>query len=242
MPKSNKKTVLTKNKQAKKDIQRSMEISGEVDLVKASPRQSNAKSSNKIKSINDALNQNGIKLTPEQLMALINQVQSNEPIQDQRIDKNKSKKENNDYREQEYTRPVNKSNLKKSQDQDYVNVYRQPQIVVASDEEYDEHKQKSVSNEHLNSNNSNNRVSLIEKKKLKWQQDKDTIEKLNQQEAYDAQKFAYQPQAVQSGLNRTSSLPRTGQTPEPPLGKMTLAEKKRLQWQQERGMLFVLFT
>ena len=132
--------------------------------------------------------------------------------------------------------------MKKSQDQDFINVYRPPQIVVASDDEAEEQKQKPIQNEQLNSNNSNNRVSLIEKKKLKWQQDKDLNVKLNQQEVTDAQKFSYQPPPVQPSLTRTSSLPRTGHTPEPPIGKntMTLAEKKRLQWQQERGMLFYL--
>jgi hypothetical protein len=63
------------------------------------------------------------------------------------------------------------------------------------------------------------------------------LDKLNQQESHDQQLRSLQngPNAV----NRTSLLPRTGHTPEPPTllkNTLTLAEKKRLQWQQEKGI------
>lgn len=52
------------------------------------------------------------------------------------------------------------------------------------------------------------------------------------------QKFNGQLQAkAQINTNRQSVL-RTGQTPEPPVSyknTMSLADKKRLQWQQEKG-------
>ena len=63
------------------------------------------------------------------------------------------------------------------------------------------------------------------------------LDKLNQQESHDQHLRSLQngPNAV----NRTSLLPRTGHTPEPPTilkNTLTLAEKKRLQWQQEKGI------
>lgn len=57
------------------------------------------------------------------------------------------------------------------------------------------------------------------------------LDKLNQQENYDSQKLL--------GTNRGVSMPgnKTPDAPTNPVFKntMTLAEKKRLQWQQERG-------
>jgi hypothetical protein len=70
---------------------------------------------------------------------------------------------------------------------------------------------------------------------------KEMLDKLNQQENHDQQL-----RSLQNGpnsINRTSLLPRTGHTPEPPTllkNTLTLAEKKRLQWQQEKGtFLFI---
>ena len=64
----------------------------------------------------------------------------------------------------------------------------------------------------------------------------ETLDKLNQQENHDQQLRALQN--VQQSMNRSSMLPRSGHTPEPPTmlkNTLTLAEKKRLQWQQDKG-------
>ncbi|CAF0907856.1 unnamed protein product [Brachionus calyciflorus] len=230
-PKTNIKKPNTKNKQAKKDIHRSMDISGEIDMVKPSPRQINVKNTEKIKSITNVLNQNGIKLTPDQLINLISQVQTTDTKREKSISRMDTADRNGDS---DYRFLNNKSNLKKTQDQDFVNVYRPPQIVIAEDDEIEQPKPKPIIQETVNANKSNDRMSLIEKKKLKWQQDKEMVDKLNQQENQDNYKFFTQQPISQNNFARTSSLPRSGLTPEPPIGKISLAEKKRLQWQQEK--------
>ena len=65
---------------------------------------------------------------------------------------------------------------------------------------------------------------------------KEIFDKLSQQESHDQQ--LRNLQNGPNSINRSSLLPRTGHTPEPPTllkHTLTLAEKKRLQWQQEKG-------
>ena len=62
------------------------------------------------------------------------------------------------------------------------------------------------------------------------------IDKLGQQEKYDQEKFR-QAQEKENERNRMQSSMRTGYTPEPGFFKstLTLAERKRMEWQKERG-------
>jgi hypothetical protein len=106
--------------------------------------------------------------------------------------------------------------------------------------------------------------SLMDKKKQKWTSDLETYQKLNQQEEYDQQKYTNAQQfktlnnssssSISSMANRASVMPpfsygnqatsetNHGQTS--PSGTksviMSLGEKKRLQWQLEKGF-FSLF-
>ena len=61
----------------------------------------------------------------------------------------------------------NHSKPRKAYDDDALPQYRQPQIVINNDEE-----EMNLSNLKANSLDNLNKHSLIDKKKLKWQQDK----------------------------------------------------------------------
>lgn len=70
------------------------------------------------------------------------------------------------------------------------------------------------------------------------------LEQLAKQEVYDTEKFRA---ALESSANNNANQGRnrTGMTPEPGFFKstLTLAERKRLEWQQEKGLfLFIHFS
>ena len=165
-------------------------------------------------------------------------------------------------------RRVDRLNIEDNEEEDYVTTIRKPKVVTAydSDEERraDEAKRPIQQQQQLKSNNNNNLEnnggsSLIEKKKLKWQADKQAREQLQQQEVFDRQKFNqskklfnlkiesffFKIYPLTASVNkiqdsRASVIPRTGHTPEPPKTDLSLGQKKRLQWQKEKGNNFAL--
>lgn len=145
-----------------------MHISGEVDLVKPSPRQFDTnKNSNKNTSINSVLNKNGINLTQEQLMSLLSAIQANDATNRPNYDRN----DDDAYYNSHQNGRASNRNYNQNFNDD-ISIYRPPQVVIASEDdeiEFNNHKQKSTSLEQLNANT---KPSLLDKKKLKWQQDK----------------------------------------------------------------------
>ena len=79
-----------------------------------------------------------------------------------------------------------------NEDEEDVTTIRKPKIVTAyeSDEERraDEAK-KPIKQQQMNLNENLGASSLIEKKRLKWQADKQARDQLQQQEIFDRQKF-----------------------------------------------------
>lgn len=63
---------------AKKEIRKSYEVNGEIDMVKPSPRQPGGVEKQQIGNKVSGNNKNEIKLTQDQLIALINAIKANE--------------------------------------------------------------------------------------------------------------------------------------------------------------------
>lgn len=175
-----------------------MEISGEVDMVKPSPRETvvsrnltKTSSLNKINS-NGIVGKNGnINLTQDQLMALLTALNN----------KNGDSKQNGandnlnlnlnlgdgDYKGPSRPQPVPRQS-RPSQYDDEITIYRPPAVIIASDDEYESPTRRSTNNLLTKASSLNNldqivqpssivvensnKTSLMDKKRLKWQQDK----------------------------------------------------------------------
>ena len=142
-----------------------MEISGEIDQVKVSPRQqlklnlSNNKNNNNSQGLSNNMSKNGINITQEQLEAILSQINSGQ------LQLNNSNNNNN------------RRNKSYDSDADDIKLFRQPQVVVNNDDS-DLNTSNNNNNNTINTNRpkqvyetSNKSSSLIDKKKLKWQQD-----------------------------------------------------------------------
>jgi hypothetical protein len=202
------KKLNTKDKRIKKDIRKSMEIPGEVDLVKPSPRDGATIKNQKInidpKSLH-SLKQKGLNLSEEQLLAILNVIQNNN-----------NPAAHTNSKQQEMVQNISNNNFEDGQFNSGPN-------------------SKSNSMEQLNVI-----LKRTDKKKLKWQQDRELEEQLTRQEHHDNEIFrqAYEKQTNRS--NPDDNPNRTGNTPDPKFFKstLTLAERKRLEWQQEKGIHF----
>jgi hypothetical protein len=87
---------------------------------------------------------------------------------------------------------LNLYNDEEGGDDDDVTTIRKPKIVTAyeSDEERRaDEARKPIKQQQMNQNENLGGSSLIEKKKLKWQADKQARDQLQQQEIFDRQKF-----------------------------------------------------
>ncbi|RNA02953.1 hypothetical protein BpHYR1_045007 [Brachionus plicatilis] len=227
------KKVNTKDAKNKKEIKKSMGISGEVDKVKPSPRQNELQTENQLKLIYSVLNQNGVKMSQNQLAAFLEQIQKNEKGSTSNL--NKSTEQNNKnnmnyYSDQEqdisFYSSKPKSMLKKK-DLMIENIV--PQTSSSNQDEYQDHKFLS-DNEKTTA--FGNRLSLTEKKKIKWQQDKELFEKLNQQENNDALKSVSPRRFYQNNVPNVSQKENFSEVALP--SKLSLTEKKKIQWQKER--------
>lgn len=214
-----------------------MEISGEDDKVKPSPRLNGLQNDAQLKMIYNVLNQNGVKLSQSQLNTLINQVQMNE--QNLKNNSTKPKEKNNDFKtmninyepeELIYNSNKPKSMLKKDQ---YANL-------ESSKFNQDEYKDDTLHNISEIKKDIGQGLSLIEKKKLQWQQDKDLLERLNQQEDYDALKSVSPRRFYTNNLSSLTKKENFNDFTTP--NKLTLTEKKKIQWQKERGKFYENFS
>jgi hypothetical protein len=149
-----------------------MEISGEIDQVKVSPRQqlklnlSNNKNANNSQGLNNNMSKNGINITQEQLEAILGQINSGQ------LQLNNNNNNNNNLN--------NRRNKSYENDVDDIKLFRKPQVVVNNDD-LDLNTSNNTNNNNNNAANTNrskqvnetmNKTSsLIDKKKLKWQQD-----------------------------------------------------------------------
>lgn len=223
----------TKNFKAKKEIKKSMEISGEVDKVKPSPRQNEIQNDNQLNLIYNVLNQNGVKLSQNQIYSLLAQIQKNDKDSKNNIDetiniKNKPNKNDNDNdQEKDIKSDTNKSKWMLQKNEKFLHL--EPTI-NSNQSEYHDNK---ILSDIEKTNGFKNRVSLIEKKRLKWLQDKELLEKLNEQENYDASKIVSSERIYQ---NNVSNIPKKENLNRIPFSnKLSLTEKKKLQWQKDRG-------
>lgn len=164
--------VNTKNQLAKKEIKRSMEVSGEIDVVKRTESQLGKDKSKLVSNLSSTLSKNGINLSQEQLAEILNTIQNEETPNNQKFaqrDLSKERKPN---------APMNLNlsgddmssykNYQQRPQKDSLNdlpAYRQPKIVVNQDE------LESKSTNNLDDQASNKHF-LIDKKKQKWQKDK----------------------------------------------------------------------
>lgn len=222
--------MTTRDDRNKRAIRKTLRIPGEVDQVKVSPREAKKQQSSNNQQ-NSLLQNLGANLTEDQLKQIMSIIQ------------NKTTSNNND----------NSMNFSsRSQELDLAN-YQPARVVV-----YNDQGSKSNSLEHLNidTNPSSKKMLPSDRKKLKWQQDRgktrpfhsypnsisyfllaELLDQLAKQEVYDTEKFRA---ALESSANNNANhgRNRTGMTPEPGFFKstLTLAERKRLEWQQEKGL------
>ncbi len=136
--------------------------------------------------------------------------------------------------------------------EDDVKLYRQPHVVVNEELEEPVVEVKKSTNL-VNSNSA--KSSLIEQKRQKWQQEQDAMDKMHQQEKFDLAKGVQmniknndQAESAFYNGNPTSNRTKiitniansaTTQQQIPHKSTMTLAEKKRIEWQKERGRLLL---
>lgn len=234
-PQKSSSKVNTKNLKAKKDIKKSLEISGEEVKVKPSPHQNEIQNENQLKLIYNVLNQNGVKLSQNQIFSLLDQIQKNDQdsknnlAQNINIKNKSSKNDNHNDQEKDIISYSNKpkSMLKKKENALHLDITLNP-----NQSEYQDYK---ISPELEKTHGFGNKVSLIEKKKLKWQQDREILEKLNEQENYDASKIVSPRRFYQSNLSNVTQKESLNEIAIP--HKLTLTEKKKLQWQKEKGII-----
>jgi hypothetical protein len=148
-----------------------MGISGEVDLVKPttnSKNLSNSKSKqyqsqngseHSLNMINSTLGKNGINITQEQLEAILNSINSND---------NKLNNRNN--------KSISFENLNSNSNNDLsddIKLFKPPHVVVYDepDSNHNRPKQSLTNNTVNNAFDANKSSSLMDKKRLKWQQD-----------------------------------------------------------------------
>jgi hypothetical protein len=204
------KKLSTKNERTKKAIRRSLEIHGEVDGV-------TSRDKDKFNATVATLTKKGVNLTEEQLRSILSIIQ------------NPSETKSNQPKPQTNSNELDLAN------------YRQPQVVSHAD--HDISANKSNSFEKLNNLNvdqllnTKNKMLPSEMKRLKWQRDKELQEQMARQEVYDTEKFKTALEREIAEKNRVQAMNRSGMTPEPTFFKstLTLAEKKRLEWQHEKS-------
>jgi hypothetical protein len=214
-----------------------------------------------INSLNKKL---GLKLNKKQVSSILNTLQvTDRPAEVTRhnIYDNtpRNEKLNLDLDEREEIQHYNYNSMQNRNSvanyDDDVKIYRQPHVVV--NEEVEEpvvEVRRPTQMTNLNSAKS----SLIEQKKQKWQQEQDVMDRLYQQEKFDLAKgtqlsnrpggqaetafYNGGPTSNRSTMvtNILNSIP-SQQQQIPHKSTMTLAEKKRIEWQKERGKQLLFF-
>jgi hypothetical protein len=229
--------VNTRDPRTKKAIRRSLEIKGEVDGV--TPRDKD-----KFNATVATLSKKGVNLTEDQLRSILNIITSPTDMSAAQASGNSNNALNNKSNQKKQQAEVEQLDLANYNNQ---NQRQQQQPGGGFNNGLDNDiLRKSYSLEEIDKLVKTNKLLPSEAKRLKWQRDRELEQQVARQEEHDKDKFRTAKEEAVAESERQqnqANMNRSGMTPEPAFFKstMTLAERKRAEWQEEKGTVKIYY-